>query len=116
MRYCFDLDGTLCTQVNPKDNYGKNATLGECYEQAKPYEDRIEKVNELYDAGFEIVIATARASGNRGKVLEWTELTERQLSEWGVKYHELSVGVKPHADLYVDDRAANASDYFEDDV
>jgi len=114
MRYCFDLDGTLCTQVKPNDNYGKNATLGECYAEAKPFYDRIKKVNDLYDAGFEIVIATARASGNPANLSEWTELTEKQLAEWGVKYHELSVGSKVHADLYIDDRCTHSDDYFED--
>jgi uncharacterized HAD superfamily protein len=113
MRYCFDLDGTLCTQVNLADNHGEDATLEECYKQAEPIQDRIDKVNELFDSGFTIIIATARASGHPEKVEDWMSLTEKQLKEWGVKHHILSVGDKVHADLYIDDRSTNASDYFK---
>jgi hypothetical protein len=112
MRYCFDLDGTLCSQVNPGEDHGRCATLEECYKQAKPYYERIAKVNFLYDSGFQIIICTARASGNKDKLLDWLALTEKQLEEWGVKYHELSVGSKIHADLYIDDRCINAEEYF----
>jgi hydroxymethylpyrimidine pyrophosphatase-like HAD family hydrolase len=45
--YCFDFDGTLCTN-----------TEGD-YENAKPLHKRIEKVNELYAQGHKIIIFTA---------------------------------------------------------
>ena len=41
MRYCFDIDGTICTP----------GTCKSCqYEGATPKKDRIEKINKLYDA------------------------------------------------------------------
>ena len=42
MRYCFDIDGTICTP----------GTCKSCqYEGATPKKDRIEKINKLYDEG-----------------------------------------------------------------
>ena len=35
--------------------------------------------------------------------IDWREVTEKQLSDWGLSYHELHFG-KPNADYYVDDR------------
>ena len=48
--YCFDLDGTLCTN-----------TEGD-YDSAEPFPERIKKVNELYQEGNQILIFTARGS------------------------------------------------------
>jgi D-sedoheptulose 7-phosphate isomerase len=93
--YCFDLDGTLCTN-----------TFGE-YESALPLKSVINKVNNLFDLGNTIKIYTARGSGS-GK--DWREQTESQLSLWGVRYHELIFG-KPEADLYIDDRSVSVSDW-----
>ena len=92
MTYCFDLDGTLCTN-----------TEGE-YNKAEPFLDRISVVNNLYDLGNTILIDTARGSTTK---IDWYELTKEQLSNWGVKYHELRVGIKLTADLYVDDKSIN---------
>ena len=93
--YCFDLDGTLCTN-----------TFGE-YREAVPIPEAIAKVNSLYDFGHSIKIFTARGSGSG---LEWRESTEQQLKSWGVRYHELILG-KPEADFYIDDRAIAAQDF-----
>ena len=89
MIYCFDIDGTLCTNTDG------------AYESAEPYPDLIAQVNALYDAGHRIILYTARGSTTG---IDWRELTENQLSTWGGKYHELFLG-KPHADVYVDDKA-----------
>lgn len=90
--YCFDIDGTLCTNT-----YG-------AYEAAEPFHDVIEEVNRLYAEGHVIVLYTARGATTG---IDWREMTERQLSEWNVRYHKLFSG-KPTADVYVDDRAINA--------
>ena len=93
--FCVDLDGTLCTN-----------TFGD-YQAALPLESAIAKVNSLYDQGNTIKIFTARGSGS-GK--DWRKVTENQLLNWQVKYHELILG-KPEADFYVDDRGINAADW-----
>ena len=88
--YCYDIDGTLCTK--------------DCkYEDAKPFKDVINHLNELYDRGNRVILFTSRGSVS-GE--DWRSLTEQQLAMWGVKYHELLMG-KPHADIFIDDRAKN---------
>ena len=95
--YCFDLDGTLCT----------NTEGG--YAQALPLPERILKVNELYDKGNKILIYTARGTVTG---IDWRDLTQKQLDTWGIKHHELRLG-KPFADVYVDDRGVSDSDFFD---
>lgn len=90
--YCFDIDGTLCTN-----------TEGD-YENAHPFPDVVQEVNRLFEAGHRIILLTARGSTTG---IDWRPTTERQMREWGVKYHELHLG-KPTADVYVDDKAINA--------
>ena len=95
MIYCFDIDGVLCINTNGK------------YEKAEPFSDVIAKVNALYDSGHRIILYTARGSTTGH---DWREFTENQLRLWGVKYHELFMG-KPDADVYVDDKAMNLTDW-----
>ena len=103
--YVFDLDGTLCSQETE-------------YNLAKPLTERIKKVNELYDAGFRIIIYTARGMNRfNGDTEEcyrnFYALTSKQLEKWNVKYHQLLLG-KPAAIHYIDDKAINDKDFFED--
>jgi len=95
--YCFDLDGTLCS------------TSGSDYSNSTPKLERIAKVNELASNGRNVIIFTARG-GSSG--LDWTELTKKQLTEWGVAHHELILG-KPAADYYIDDKAVKDEDFFK---
>jgi SAM-dependent methyltransferase len=90
--YCFDIDGTLCTN-----------TEGE-YEAAEPFADRIEVVNQLYDEGHHILLLTARGSTTG---IDWRGVTEKQMTDWGVRYHELYL-TKPSAHVYIDDKAFNS--------
>ena len=41
------------------------------------------------------------------------ELTDKQLKDWGCKYHELIMG-KPHADYFIDDKAWPDKVFFND--
>lgn len=102
--YVFDLDHTLC-DVKFINNHRWD------YQNATPYLDRIEIVNKLYDNGNEIIIETARGSVS-GK--NWMSLTENQLSTWGLKYHKLRTGVKFPADFYIDDKAINDKEFFNE--
>ena len=91
MRYCVDIDGTICTLTpDPKT-----------YEDAEPWYDRIETINKLYDEGHHIKYWTARGSVTG---IDWLETTADQLDEWGCQYHELSVGEKPDYDLLICDK------------
>lgn len=98
MIYVFDIDGTICTLV-------ENAN----YQNAKPLESRISKINDLYKKGNTIKLFTARGTQTG---IDWTEITKLQLKNWAVKYHELIMNKKPHGDLYIDDKAINAESFF----
>lgn len=90
MIYCFDIDGTICTLMENSQ-----------YEKAVPYKDVIDRLNSLYDSGNTIKIMTARGCSSG---IDHTELTKRQLDDWGVKHHELIMHKKPNADLFIDDK------------
>jgi len=103
MRFCFDLDGTICD--TPCDPDGHNQR----YWDSLPIPFMVETVNRLYDEGHHIIIMTARGRGS-GK--DWTSQTKKSLDDWGVKYHELEpMFHKPTADLFIDDKGANVFDW-----
>ena len=94
-----DLDGTLCSQTNSN------------YEKAKPYNDAINKINELYDKDNIIVIYTARFMGRTNNNVETAkelgyDFTLKQIKSWGLKFHELKMG-KPQFDIIIDDKSYN---------
>lgn len=98
MIYCFDLDGTLCSDE------------GGNYKKAKPFKKRINKINSLFDDGHTIIIDSARGSVTKK---DWLSLTKKQLKEWCVKYHQLRVGVKFFANIYVENSTINDMEFFK---
>ena len=98
MNYCFDIDGTICTDTNGD------------YEKAEPLTDRINIVNNLYLEGHKITMFTARGSTTN---IDWTTLTKQQLKDWGVMYNKLIFG-KPDADIFIDDKAMSDKLFFEE--
>jgi len=106
MVYVFDIDGTICVNSNSD------------YENSIPLDDRIKKINRLYDEGNTIVFQTARGMGRSDNssafaYAKFFEMTEQQLHEWGVKYHSLFLG-KPAGDFYIDDKGIRDEDFFTD--
>ena len=97
MIYCFDIDGTICSPVEKSD-----------YLNAVPYDDVIQKINELYDEGHKIILMTARGSVSKK---DWTLETIGQLKSWNLKYHELIMNKKPNADFFIHDKAVNAEEW-----
>jgi hypothetical protein len=95
MIYCFDIDGTLCTN-----------TEGE-YNKAEPYPHVIAHVNQLFAEGHQILLYTARGATTG---IDWRAVTIRQMEEWNVRYHQLFMG-KPTADVYIDDKAVNSIEW-----
>lgn len=100
MKIFVDVDGTICTRRLDLD-----------YSHSRPLRSRIEKINKLYDEGHEIIYWTARGS-RTGK--DWYLFTKKQLSEWGVKYHNFMTG-KPEYDIFIDDKHVNAIVLDEED-
>ena len=77
MKYVFDIDGTICKEE------------GDVISR-KPYIERINKINKLYDEGHEIVYMTARGlKSGRGETY-YRPITEEQLNHGDVSimsYH-----------------------------
>lgn len=89
MIICLDIDGILCEEsVLP-------------YTERMPYKDAITRINILYDSGHRIILFTARGTGTG---IDWSDQTKKQLTQWGLKYHELIFG-KPVYDVFIDDKA-----------
>lgn len=95
MIYCFDIDGTICTQTSD-------------YVSAVPNRTAVDEINRLYDNGHKIIMMTARGSVSG---VDHSILTKQQLDDWGVRYHELIMNRKPHADVFIDDRGMNVDDW-----
>lgn len=98
MIFYIDIDDTICTR-DPKTNTNYNCST--------PLKDRIITFNKLYDEGHHLVYWTARGTVTG---IDWTYLTECQLNDWGVQYHELKMN-KPYYDVFIDDKSFNS---FED--
>lgn len=103
MRYCFDLDGTICnTPMRLSDKKPG-------YLESTPIPFMVDQVNRLYDEGNYIIIMTARG---RGSGIDWTDITRNQLALWGIKYHELEpMFHKPTADIFIDDKGINVDEW-----
>jgi len=102
MRYCFDIDDTICNTPKMKD--GRPG-----YMDATPIPFMVEAINKLYDEGNYIILQTARG---RGSGIDQTELTMAQLDEWGIKYHEIEpMFHKPNADLFIDDKGIDVEEW-----
>ncbi len=104
MRYVFDLDNTLCdTQKNSEGNWD--------YINSKPFVERINLVNKLYEEDNYIIIETARGSVSKKN---WYEETHQQLVSFGLKFHELRTGVKFNGDIFIDDKGMNSEVFFSE--
>ena len=99
MIYYVDIDETICRYEGERN-----------YPDALPIEKNIEKINDLYDSGNTVVYWTARGTATG---LDWRDVTEKQFSKWGVKYHELKFG-KPNYDLFIDDKNIGSERFFSE--
>ena len=95
-----DIDETICTTPENRD-----------YNLSQPIKENIDRINLLYEEGHTIIYWTARGSGS-GK--DHSELTSKQLKEWGAKKHELKMG-KPMYDWFICDKAINSRDFFKNE-
>jgi len=96
--FCFDLDGVIFSLVPDLD-----------YNKAQPLMRTVGLVNYLYHSGHYIKLYTARGSASG---IGWKAVTERQLKDCGLMYHELHFG-KPAADFYIDDKFIALEELFQ---
>ena len=80
------------------------------YSKAGPLQHGIDQVNKLYDAGYEIILHTARyGERKQGNIHLMYEAGYGEWVDWlenhGVKYHHALMGKTPGV-LYIDDKAA----------
>lgn len=106
MIYVFDIDDTIC-----KTKEGD-------YKNSKPIQERIDKVNKIYDEGHTVVFQTARGMGRSNNNVVWCykqfyDFTRKQLNDWGVKYDDLFLG-KPSGDIYIDDKGIKDGEFFRE--
>ena len=85
-----DIDETICYYANKR-----------MYSLALPIKKNIDKINKLYDEGNYIKYWSARGSTTG---IDYSKLTGKQLTEWGCKFNEFSVGDKPPYDLLICDK------------
>lgn len=92
-----DMDGVICEE---RPTFERSL--------AKPVPDARDRIDDLREAGYRIIIHTARS---------WSELamTEEWLYEHGIVYDQLVMG-KPVADILVDDRAVTSLEEAENVV
>jgi hypothetical protein len=91
-----DIDETICESPENRD-----------YTLSTPIKKNIDKANKLYNEGNTIIYWTARGTTTG---IDWREVTEKQFSDWGVKYHDLKLK-KPYYDLFIDDKNMNTRDW-----
>ncbi len=94
-----DIDETICNTPPDRD-----------YKKSTPIVKNIEKINALYDEGHTIIYWTARGATSG---IDHTEITNRQIKEWGAKNHGIKLG-KPSYDLFICDKAINSQNFFRD--
>lgn len=99
-----DIDDTICYHT-PHELDKLN------YANAKPYRDRIKRINTLHNNGNTIIYWTARGTKTGHN---WFQVTYEQLLSWGAKFDELRMG-KPNYDLFIDDKNINSDTYFKND-
>ncbi len=99
MRICLDIDGTLCEVRGQGDDYAA----------VRPLPQAAERIRSLRAAGHYVILATARHMHTCGSNVGLVVARQGQtlitwLDRHGIEYDELWFG-KPHADLYLDDKA-----------
>ena len=105
-----DLDGTICP-IKKAD---------ERYEDLKPYDNIIQKLEKYRKKGFRILIFTARQmrthEGNIGLInVHTSRMTMNWLDKWNVPYDEIIFG-KPwpgKGGFYIDDRAIRPDEFLK---
>lgn len=107
MRLCFDIDNTITFWDEGRD-----------YENFKPYQPMVDKINQLYDEGHEITLYTARGMTSVGPDRIESEILPplvKNLEKIGLKYHHLLTH-KPYYDFIIDDKALTPEEFLSSDV
>ena len=100
---CIDVDDTICFTEN-RD-----------YTKSTPHQPVIDKIREAYDAGYEIILHTARGQGRSNNRIEAVasevfQEIEDMCIRLNVPYDNIVLG-KPLAIRYIDDKAMRPDEF-----
>ena len=102
--FVIDIDDTICFTYN-RD-----------FENSEPNQPVIDKINELYEKGWKIILYTARGAKScktlEERIKKYEEVTKQWLKKHNVKYTELVFG-KMNADYYVDDKNMSIEEFID---
>tara|TARA_B100001093_G_C26854507_1_gene1026758 strand:- start:1020 stop:2093 length:1074 start_codon:yes stop_codon:yes gene_type:complete len=103
---CPTIDSNQILNLNKKViivDIDHTITIGNDYENCQPKKDIINKLNQLYDNGHNIVYWTSRGviSDNN-----WYDYTYKQLKKWNVKFN-LLITKKPFFNKFIEDKSIN---------
>ena len=101
-----DIDETICAHPHTGPS-----TEGD-YAAATPIKENIAKINLLHKKGHTVIYWTARGSSTS---IDWTDLTKRQLKDWGAQYDELRLD-KPYYNLFICDKAISSEAFFKSNL
>ena len=90
MKVYVDIDETICFYESERT-----------YPKALPLLENIEKINKLFDDNNTIIYWSARGTVTG---IDWYDVNQKQLKDWGCKYHDLILGEKPDYDLLICDK------------
>ena len=97
-----DIDDTISFTINRE------------FDKSKPNVDVINKINELHDRGWKIIIFTARGAKScktiEERIAKYDAVTRSWLDANHVLYDDVIFG-KPNADYYVDDKNMSIDDF-----
>lgn len=100
--FVIDIDDTICSTKNRN------------FENSIPNTKVINKINELYDKGWKIILYTARGAKScktiEERIKKYKDITQNWLEKNNVKYTELLFG-KMNADYYVDDKNMSIEEF-----
>lgn len=107
MRLVIDLDDTISVHYN-RD-----------FEHARPVMETIEKIRQMKQDGWEIVVYSARGQNScKGDLALIEQRNREQVERWlrghKVPFDELRFG-KPLGDVYVDDKGISLQDFYAQD-
>lgn len=84
-----DIDNTICV------------TEGSDYLNSKPIQENIDNINDLFYNSNTIIYWTARGSHSKK---DQSDLTKKQLKEWGCLFYEIICNEKPNYDILICDK------------
>ena len=103
---------TVCVDIDDTISFTTNRD----FENAEPNQPMIDKINAFHNAGWKIILATARGAKScktiEERIKKYDKITRKWLKKHHVEYDELIFG-KPNADFYIDDKNISINEFLD---